>query len=270
MAIKFEINMTNKWLYSLIAVGIILALGVGVWAYNSGGLPSIMGHSAEEIEGIPITKLIRHSLTASAPGCPAGWNKLWDGYSYAGGFLSEGFESGQILGGTGSCLETFAPIPFIECSSPDSCDYYTGNDYAMWLTTKNTDQSSVSGIDNIKSSISRCSVCEKPAPILVRHSFTTSAPGCPAGWNKLWDGYSYAGGFLSTGYGSGQTLGDTGSCLETFAPIPVIECGSLDTCDYYTGNDYAMWLTTKNTDQSSVSGIDNIKSSISRCSVCSK
>ncbi len=35
MAIKFEITMTNKWLYSLIAVGILLALGVGVYAYQS-------------------------------------------------------------------------------------------------------------------------------------------------------------------------------------------------------------------------------------------
>ena len=52
MAIKLEINMTNKWLYSLIAVGIVLALGVGVYAYQSNmraGNPSIMGHSAGEI-----------------------------------------------------------------------------------------------------------------------------------------------------------------------------------------------------------------------------
>ena len=41
--------MTNKWLYSLIAVGVLLALGVGVYAYNSGGPPSVMGHSAEEL-----------------------------------------------------------------------------------------------------------------------------------------------------------------------------------------------------------------------------
>ncbi len=50
MAIKLEINLTNKWLYSLIAVLIVLALGVGVWAYKSGVSPSVMGHSAEEIE----------------------------------------------------------------------------------------------------------------------------------------------------------------------------------------------------------------------------
>jgi len=52
MAIKLEINMTNKWLYSLIAVGVLLALGVGVYAYQSdmrAGNPSVMGHSAGEI-----------------------------------------------------------------------------------------------------------------------------------------------------------------------------------------------------------------------------
>jgi hypothetical protein len=52
MAVKFEINMTNKWLYSLIVVGVFLALGVGVYAYQSNmraGNPPVMGHSAGEI-----------------------------------------------------------------------------------------------------------------------------------------------------------------------------------------------------------------------------
>jgi len=52
MAIKLEINMTNKWLYSLIALGILLALGIGVCAYQSdmrAGDPLVMGHSAGEI-----------------------------------------------------------------------------------------------------------------------------------------------------------------------------------------------------------------------------
>ena len=52
MAIKLEINLTNKWIYSLIAVGVLLALGVGVYAYQSNmnvGNPPVMGHSAGEI-----------------------------------------------------------------------------------------------------------------------------------------------------------------------------------------------------------------------------
>jgi len=59
MAIKFEITMTNKWLYSLITFGILMFLGVGVWAYNSGSSPNVMGHSGEELEviisGAPMT-----------------------------------------------------------------------------------------------------------------------------------------------------------------------------------------------------------------------
>ena len=52
MVIKFEITMTNKWLYSLMAIGVFLALGVGVLAYNPDmmvGNPTVMGHSAGEI-----------------------------------------------------------------------------------------------------------------------------------------------------------------------------------------------------------------------------
>jgi|GEM_PF-4140471 len=47
MAIKLEINITNKWLYSLIAFGILLALGVGaVFAYNNIPNP---GHGADTV-----------------------------------------------------------------------------------------------------------------------------------------------------------------------------------------------------------------------------
>jgi len=61
----------------------------------------------------------------------------------------------------GSCLETFNPIPFIECGNPNACDYFTPGDFAMWLTTNNVDQNPIGGIKNIISNISRCSVCSK-------------------------------------------------------------------------------------------------------------
>ena len=44
--------MTNRWLYSLIAFGVLLALGIGVYAYQANmqeGDPPVMGHSAGEI-----------------------------------------------------------------------------------------------------------------------------------------------------------------------------------------------------------------------------
>lgn len=52
MTIKFEIIMTNRGFYSLITIGIVLTLGIGVWAYQSNmqaGNPAVMGHSAGEI-----------------------------------------------------------------------------------------------------------------------------------------------------------------------------------------------------------------------------
>jgi len=47
MAIKFEITVTNKWLYSLIVFGILLVLGVGVYAYTQ-SIPN-PGHGADSV-----------------------------------------------------------------------------------------------------------------------------------------------------------------------------------------------------------------------------
>ncbi len=50
MAIKFNITMTNKWLYTLIAIVVLAIAGIGVYAYNSGyNNPAVMGHSADEL-----------------------------------------------------------------------------------------------------------------------------------------------------------------------------------------------------------------------------
>jgi len=64
MAVKIEVNLTNKWLYSLIFLGTLLVLGVVVYAYGSGGPPSTFGHSGEEmdvtIDGV--TKTLNQAL----------------------------------------------------------------------------------------------------------------------------------------------------------------------------------------------------------------
>ncbi len=44
-----KINFTNKWLYSLIAVGILLIISTGIIAYNSGQSAALFGHSGEEV-----------------------------------------------------------------------------------------------------------------------------------------------------------------------------------------------------------------------------
>lgn len=60
---KIEINFTNKWLYTLALFIGIFALGVGVYAYNSGGPASVIGHSTDELEGVCLT---------DGTGCPSG------------------------------------------------------------------------------------------------------------------------------------------------------------------------------------------------------
>ena len=148
----------------------------------------------------------------------------------------------------------------------------------MWLTTNSVDQPPISGIENIISNIGRCVVCEKPAPILVRHNFSSTPPKCPDGWKELWTGYGFMGGYLATGYESGQKLGDPGACLETYMPIPFIQCSSPNQCDYFTADDFAMWLTGVKDNENiawsfgnnPVWGIDNLKGITGRCVVCSK
>ncbi len=48
--VKFHINFTNRWLYTLITIIVVLALGVGVYAYGTND-PLTFGHSAGEVEG---------------------------------------------------------------------------------------------------------------------------------------------------------------------------------------------------------------------------
>ena len=50
MAIKFEITMTNKWLYSLITIGILMFFVVGLTiAFNTND-PTTFGHTSGEME----------------------------------------------------------------------------------------------------------------------------------------------------------------------------------------------------------------------------
>ena len=48
MVKKIQINMSDRLFYVLVVVGVMSLLGVGVYAYNSGASPSVMGHSVEE------------------------------------------------------------------------------------------------------------------------------------------------------------------------------------------------------------------------------
>jgi len=47
--ITIQINLSNKVLYTLIIIGILAIVGVGVWAYGT-AVPSDFGHSLGELE----------------------------------------------------------------------------------------------------------------------------------------------------------------------------------------------------------------------------
>ena len=46
---KFQINFSNKLFYTLVTIGIFIAIGIGVYAYG-GSQPNVVGHSAGELD----------------------------------------------------------------------------------------------------------------------------------------------------------------------------------------------------------------------------
>ena len=67
--LTINLHFTNRWLYTLIAIGILAIIGVGVYAYNSGLSPSVMGHSAGELDlsgGVNGNAVFNGPVTANA------------------------------------------------------------------------------------------------------------------------------------------------------------------------------------------------------------
>lgn len=82
-------------------------------------------------------------------------------------------------------------MPFLFCNIGDVCHYASRTSTSYWLSA---------GVDipmmptedrEIFGQISRCAVCQAPAPILTMHSQTSIPPNCPSGWSALWEGYSF-------------------------------------------------------------------------------
>lgn len=227
----------------------------------------------------------RHSFSTTAPSCPAGWDSLWTGFSFMGVASDDDWNGTIDMGSSGSCMEEFKPIPFIECSNGASdCDYVTGHDFALWLrtygppggmsSTPSIPSGTWSTMPDMLARVSRCSVCGKSTSLLVRHKTTGGEPAtsavCPSGWSSLWEGYSYIGG---TGRQDlvQTNLGSVGSCLEHFIPVPFIEC-KYNECSYNSLFDVAGWLTVAPamTDESVTTGYNAILPKIARCQVCER
>jgi hypothetical protein len=47
--IHVNINLSNRWFYTIIIIGILAIIGIGVYAYGTSN-PSIFGHSLNELE----------------------------------------------------------------------------------------------------------------------------------------------------------------------------------------------------------------------------
>ena len=95
---------------------------------------------------------------------------------------------------SGSCLEEFQLMPFMQCSSSDVCRHGVRTDKSFWLAVGAEADYTVkpmTSIDEIEVHISRCRVCLGTKYVLTRHSFTDSSPECPNHFHKLWEGYSY-------------------------------------------------------------------------------
>lgn len=78
------------------------------------------------------------------------------------------------------------------CNIGHVCTYASRTATSFWLSTGHPIPMMPVGSDHeVKRHISRCAVCQSPAPLLTIHSQTTSPAQCPEGWSTLWHGYSF-------------------------------------------------------------------------------
>lgn len=113
----------------------------------------------------------------------------------------------------------------------------------------------------------------EPGPgfnLLTLHSQTNSTPSCPVGTSQLWTGYSlgYTDG---DGFGHGQDLGKSGSCVRRFNTIPFMMCrGRKENgrCHYSFRSEKTYWLSTAADEVDEEIPMDQNEDYISRCSVC--
>ncbi|KAF5902918.1 collagen alpha-4(IV) chain-like [Clarias magur] len=168
-------------------------------------------------------------------------------------------------------------MPFSYCNSA-TCHYARRNDKSYWLSTNNPLPMMPVSCGEIYQYVSRCVVCEAPAPAVAIHSQDTSVPGCPYGFSSLWIGYSFLMHTGSGDEGGGQSLTSSGSCLKDFRTQPFVECqGPRGTCHFFA-NVYSFWLTRVSLEEEhglapqsrTLKTTSQQRAIISRCHVCMK
>ncbi len=217
---------------------------------------------------------VRHSQTIDPPECPLDTVRLWTGYSLLN-LHGNARASGQELGSTGSCMQRFSTMPVVRCDINDKCAYAQDQDNSYWLSTNEPMTPSMRPVDGdqIKSYISRCSVCESVNNVIAVHSQNQSLPDCPFGWIEMWTGYSFVMNRAEGAEGSGQDLLSPGSCLQEFMSVPYIECKAAGHCNKYATL-LSFWLTNIS-DEKQFNAVKletfkagNIRPQISKCKVC--
>ena len=154
------------------------------------GAPGVPGR-----DGVGQSNVIAiHSQKNTPPDCPAGANKLWEGYSFVLANV-HGLSISQDLGKPSSCMRTFNPHPYTVCQgkSPDGSCRESVSDYSYWLASypPNNDLKVEVQAKDSHNFVSRCSVCDFRTTVLTVHSQSVEEPDCPPQWKSLWSGYSY-------------------------------------------------------------------------------
>lgn len=85
----------------------------------------------------------------------------------------------------------FSTLPFAYCNIHQVCHYGRRNDRSYWLASAAPLPVTPLAEEAIRPYISRCAVCEAPAPAVALHSQDQSIPPCPRTWRSLWIGYSF-------------------------------------------------------------------------------
>lgn len=95
MGMKIAVTIEKRHV-ALFLVGVALLLGGFVYAYNSPGVPSTFGHSANEIEGLSAYVVPSGAVSFfNLASCPTGWSPMSD----AQGRYIVGAPNGGTIGG---------------------------------------------------------------------------------------------------------------------------------------------------------------------------
>ena len=140
-----------------------------------------------------MSKIHPNNVTLQQPTSP--FNDHWMNWSYNAStaiHVSYNFTLFQISGTPSSCMRKFNAVPFLVCNIMHVCKYAVrAASHSYWLSTDAPAPTVAVMGNETDQHISRCVVCQAPAPLLTLHSQTSKPEPCPQGWDQVWQGYSF-------------------------------------------------------------------------------